>query len=58
MDKEYILNYYKLAMSDFKIAKNEDEKWDARKRMAKLEAIASEKYGFDFTDSLKERSNI
>lgn len=54
MDKEYITNQYKLAFSDFNIAKNEDEKWDARKRMAKLEVLASEKFGFVFADSLSK----
>ena len=53
MHKDYIENEYRLAVSDFKLAKNEDEQWDARKRMAKLEQIASSAYGFEYADSLK-----
>ena len=53
MDKSYIESQYRLAWLDFKTAHNEDEQWDARKRMAKLEALASELYGFDYADSLK-----
>lgn len=53
MDKSYIESQYRLAWLDFKTAHNEDEQWDARKRMAKLEALASELYGFAYADSLK-----
>lgn len=53
MDKMYIENQYKLAWLDFKTAHNEGEQWDARKRMARLEALASELYGFDYADSLQ-----
>ena len=53
MDKVYIENQYKLAWLDFKTAHNEDEQWDARKRMARLEALASELFGFDYADSLQ-----
>ena len=55
MHKDYIENEYRLAVSDFKLAKNEDEQWDARKRMAKLEQIASSAYGFEYADSLKAK---
>ena len=45
MDKEYLLEQYKLAVLDFQTAHNENEQWDARKNMARLERIAFEQYG-------------
>lgn len=53
MDKTYIEREYKLAWLDFKTAHDEDGQWEARKRMAKLEALASELYGFEYADSLQ-----
>lgn len=52
MDKEYIKNQYKLAYLDFRTARSENDAWDARKRMAKLEALASELYGFEWSDTM------
>lgn len=34
MDKKYIEDQYHLAVLDYKIARNEDEQWEARKTMA------------------------
>lgn len=53
MDKNYIENQYRLAWLDFKTAHTEDEQWTARKQMAKLEALASELFGFEYADSLQ-----
>lgn len=55
--KEYLIDQYKLAVSDFKIAHNEDEQFEARNRMANLEKMAAESFGFDFCDELHEYSN-
>lgn len=52
MIKEYLKQEYKKAILDFKCAKNEDDQWNARKELAKLEQIASEKYGFEYVDQL------
>lgn len=52
MSKEYIEEQYKLAILDFKTAKNEDEQWNARKTMARLEQIAMQEYGFEYADFL------
>lgn len=52
IDKSYIEHEYKLAVMDFKLAKNEDEQWDARRTMAKLEQIAMQEFGFDYADQL------
>ena len=54
MDKAYIESQYKLAWLDFKTAHTEDEQWESRKRMARLEALASELFGFAYADSLEE----
>lgn len=51
--KKYIEEQYHLAVLDFKTAKNEDEQWQARKTMARLEQIAMQEYGFEYADSLK-----
>lgn len=52
--KEYIRNQYKSAFADFKTARTEEEQWEARRRMAELEVLASQMYGFTFSDSLAE----
>lgn len=52
VSKEYIEREYHLAMLDFRTAKNEDEQWNARKTMARLEQIAAQEFGFDYADEL------
>lgn len=52
MDKNYIEEQYRLAVLDYKTAKNEDEQWNARKTMARLEQIAMQEFGFEYADSL------
>lgn len=55
MDKSYIEKEYKLAAEKFKLAAtvpDDNKQWEARKTMARLEAIASQCYGFDYADSL------
>lgn len=54
LTKSYLECEYKLAISNFKCAINEDEKWQARKEMAQLEKLAGEMYGFEFMDELHE----
>ena len=49
--KEYYAEQYKLALSDYKIAKNEDEKHDALRRMCSLENDAIR---MGFGDELKK----
>ena len=55
MDKKYIENQYRLAVLDFQTARNEDEQWEARKTMARLEQIAAQEYGFEYADELHEK---
>lgn len=51
-NKEYIEREYRQAISDFKISHNEDERWDCRKRMAKLELLACECHGYQYLDEV------
>lgn len=55
MDKQYIENQYHQAMLDFKCAKNEEEQWDARKAMARLETLAIVMFGTDFQNELRKK---
>lgn len=52
--REYLAEQYKLAWSDFQIARSEDEQWDARKRLAKIEQTAIELYGNGFAEELRQ----
>jgi len=52
MIKEYLEIEYKKAILDFKCSRTEDDQWNARKELAKLERLASEKYGFEYADEL------
>ena len=53
-NKDYIERDYKQAISDFKVSHNENERWECRKRMAKLELLACEFYGYQYMDWLAE----
>lgn len=52
--KEYLEREYKLALSDYRLARTEDDKWAARKAMAKLEQLAAECYGFGYADWIRK----
>lgn len=56
LSEEYFKNQYKMAMNDFLCSHSEHDQWEARKRMAKLERLASEMYGFDFSDKLRQEA--
>lgn len=55
MDKEFLEERYKIAVSDFRLAWNEDAQWDARKEMARLERLMIELYGSEYCKSVHER---
>lgn len=55
VSKEYIEREYHLAVLDFKVAHNEDEQWEARKTMARLEQIATQEHGFEYSDGLHRK---
>lgn len=52
LSEEYFKEQYVMAMNDFLCSHSENDQWEARKRMAKLERLASEMHGFDFADQL------
>ena len=55
--KEYLREQYKLAWSDCQIARSEDEQWEARKILAKIEQTAIELYGNGFAEDLRKIRN-
>lgn len=54
VDKGYIESQYRLAVLDFRLAKDEDMRFAALRSMARLEQLASMCYGFDYADSLRD----
>lgn len=52
LSKEYLINTYRQEVLEFRTASNENEQWNARKAMAKLENIAMQQYGYEFADKL------
>ena len=52
MTKKYMIDTYALYLSDFRLARNEDDEWKARHGMARLEELACLLYGFEFCDEL------
>lgn len=58
MNEEYIEEQYSLAVLDFKLAKTENEQWDARKQMAKLEELMVLIYGDAFRLQMREKYKI
>ena len=55
--REYLKEQYKLAWSDFQIAGSDDEQWEARKSLAKIEQTAIELYGNGFVEELRQIRN-
>lgn len=55
--KEYLKEQYKLAWSDFRVARSEDEQWESRKILAKIEQTAIELYGKRFAEELRKIRN-
>lgn len=54
MDKEYLEEQYKIAVSDFKVAHDEEGQWNARKEMARLERLMIELYGSEYCKEVHE----
>lgn len=55
MDKDYLEKQYEQAVREFKTAKTEDEQWDARQTMARLERTAMATFGNQYADELHEK---
>lgn len=49
---------YDMAILDFKFAKTEEEQWNARKSMARLENLAETCYGSEYMDELHKKINL
>lgn len=58
LSKNYLEKSYRQLILDFQCASNENQRWDIRKAMAKLELIAMETYGFDYADSLSDFKDV
>lgn len=54
ISKEYIIREYSQAIREFQCAHTEDEQWQARKTMARLENISVHEFGFDYVDELEK----
>lgn len=52
--KNYLLEQYRLAISNFKVASSEDEQWNARKEMARIEWTAIELCGDELTPQFEK----
>ena len=53
MYKNYIISQYKLAMSDYKLAMTEADRYEALGALHRLTNLAAQLYGFEFADSLR-----
>lgn len=53
-NQSYFQREMKNLVSDFKLAKDEDEKWEIMSRIAELERLAMEVHSFKFADELAE----
>ena len=52
--KDYIKSQYQQAMSDLRLSRNDDERCKSLGELSRLTNLASEMYGFDFADSLRQ----
>ena len=53
MDKEYLMEQYRLAILNFQTAHNDDEQWSARKQMANIERTALDLFGNELDQELE-----
>lgn len=54
--EQYIKEQYRIAESEYKLAASEEKKHEALRQMHRLKLLASEKVGFEFSDSLGNSS--
>lgn len=50
--KDYIIKQFKIAKSDYNLARSEEECYSALRDIHKLKLLAAKKFGFEFADSL------
>lgn len=58
MDKEYLRKQYYQAILEFRAAHNEDDQWNARKQMARIERTAIELFGDDFINEIRKENGL
>ena len=58
MSKEYLRESFRLAFSDYQLAADQESREKALATMAHLTGVASDLYGFEFADSLREECCI
>lgn len=56
--KEYIEHEYKIAMSDYKLAADDESKHRALAAMHKLTTLAALAHGYEFADGLKKITEV
>ena len=54
MSESYIRQLYELALNDYRIASSDEARQKALAELARLTAVATDVYGFEFADSLRE----
>lgn len=52
-NRAYLIEQHKLAIYDFVTAINENQQWDARKNMARIERTAIELYGDELIEEFE-----
>lgn len=58
MSLNYQKQYYKRLLSDFKLAKNVEEKDDLRRKMSSTEEYIRIQYGADEVNKLREEAGL
>lgn len=53
--KENLEAMYKIAVSDFKCARDEEEQWRFRAELARIERMMAENYGFAECDRIHKK---
>lgn len=58
MDKAYIEREYKLAVSDYKLATDDESRHTALAALHKLTTLAALAHGYEFADGLKKITEV
>lgn len=52
--KNYIIKQFKIAKSDYNLARSDEERFAALRDLRKLKLLAADKFGFEFSNSLDD----
>lgn len=58
MDREYLRRQYHLAVLELKTAHNEDEQWQAREQMARIERTVLELLGEECVNEIRKENGL